>query len=166
MLFRSQGLTFEKAIIDAGQAFAAGQVYVALSRCTLLEGLVLHSRIWPNSVSTDARIITYSQQVAGADELSQVLETERQVYEAEQLIKLFYFDDVKKLFAEWIEILPGKKLPDTEAAAALSKTLKNEILKLEETAGKFRTQLQRLLHQSKETGNKNELQQQIGRAHV
>lgn len=163
-IHKSQGLTFEKAIIDAGQAFAAGQVYVALSRCTSLEGLVLHSRIWPNSVSTDTRIIAYSQQVAGADELSQVLETERQVYQAQQLIKLFYFDDVKKLFAEWIEILPGKKIPDAEAAVALSKTLNNEILKLEETAEKFRTQLQRLLHQAKETGNKNELQQRLQKA--
>ncbi len=40
-IHKSQGLTFEKAIIDAGDAFAAGQVYVALSRCTSLEGMVL-----------------------------------------------------------------------------------------------------------------------------
>ena len=44
-IHKSQGLTFEKAIIDAGEAFAAGQVYVALSRCTNLEGMVLQSRI-------------------------------------------------------------------------------------------------------------------------
>src|SRR5690606_423973 len=38
-IHKSQGLTFEKAIIDAGAAFAPGQVYVALSRCTNLEGM-------------------------------------------------------------------------------------------------------------------------------
>src|SRR5258706_1437584 len=41
-IHKSQGLTFEKAIIDVGEAFAPGQVYVALSRCTNLEGMALH----------------------------------------------------------------------------------------------------------------------------
>src|SRR5690606_213281 len=44
-IHKSQGLTFEKAIIDAGKAFAPGQVYVALSRLTALSGLVLKSPI-------------------------------------------------------------------------------------------------------------------------
>src|SRR5512144_2446870 len=52
-IHKSQGLTFEKAIIDAGEAFAAGQVYVALSRCTNLDGVVLHSSIRNNSLATD-----------------------------------------------------------------------------------------------------------------
>src|SRR5207253_9801519 len=49
-IHKSQGLTFEKAVIDAGDSFAAGQVYVALSRCTSLEGLVLHSKIYANAI--------------------------------------------------------------------------------------------------------------------
>ena len=44
-IHKSQGLTFEKAIIDAESAFSPGQVYVALSRCTSLGGLVLQSRV-------------------------------------------------------------------------------------------------------------------------
>ena len=44
-IHKSQGLTFEKAVIDAGRAFAPGQVYVALSRCTSLNGIVLKSQI-------------------------------------------------------------------------------------------------------------------------
>jgi ATP-dependent exoDNAse (exonuclease V) alpha subunit len=55
-IHKSQGLTFEKAVIDAGSSFAAGQVYVALSRCTSLDGLVLHSRIFPHSIATDPRV--------------------------------------------------------------------------------------------------------------
>ena len=43
-IHKSQGLTFEKAIVDAGASFAPGQVYVALSRLTSLEGLVLYSK--------------------------------------------------------------------------------------------------------------------------
>ncbi len=49
-IHKSQGLTFEKAIIDAGAAFAPGQVYVALSRCTSLDGIVLQSRLQSSSL--------------------------------------------------------------------------------------------------------------------
>jgi len=44
-IHKSQGLTFDKVIIDAGRSFAAGQVYVALSAARSLEGIVLHSLI-------------------------------------------------------------------------------------------------------------------------
>jgi ATP-dependent exoDNAse (exonuclease V) alpha subunit len=44
-IHKSQGLTFQRAVIDAGNAFAAGQVYVALSRCVSLDGIVLLSSI-------------------------------------------------------------------------------------------------------------------------
>src|SRR5205814_424186 len=47
-IHKSQGLTFDKAVIDAGASFASGQVYVALSRCRTLNGLVLLSRIHPH----------------------------------------------------------------------------------------------------------------------
>src|SRR5204863_9695600 len=58
-IHKSQGLTFEKAIIDAGNAFDSGQVYVALSRCTNLEGMVLQSRIRSNSLHIDERIVQF-----------------------------------------------------------------------------------------------------------
>jgi hypothetical protein len=60
-IHKSQGLTFEKAIIDAGNAFDSGQVYVALSRCTNLEGMVLQSRIRFDSLNIDPRIVRFCQ---------------------------------------------------------------------------------------------------------
>ncbi|MFZ4056660.1 MAG: helix-turn-helix domain-containing protein [Ferruginibacter sp.] len=60
-IHKSQGLTFEKAIIDAAASFAPGQVYVALSRCTTLEGMVLKSKIGQKSLHNDERIIDYSK---------------------------------------------------------------------------------------------------------
>ncbi len=61
-IHKSQGLTFEKAIIDANLSFAHGQVYVALSRCKSLEGMVLSSPIGSRSVRTDGVVSAYSRQ--------------------------------------------------------------------------------------------------------
>ncbi len=60
-IHKSQGLTFEKVIIDAGEAFAPGQVYVALSRCTTLDGIVLQSQIRQTRMFSDERIVRFSQ---------------------------------------------------------------------------------------------------------
>ncbi len=57
-IHKSQGLTFDKAIIDAQAAFAFGQVYVALSRCRTLEGMVLSSRISASSIKSDPHIFS------------------------------------------------------------------------------------------------------------
>jgi predicted DNA-binding transcriptional regulator YafY len=59
-IHKSQGKTFQRAIIDLGRrAFAAGQTYVALSRCTALEGLSLARPVRPSDVMTDWRIVNY-----------------------------------------------------------------------------------------------------------
>jgi len=58
---KSQGLTFDKVIADLGQAFASGQVYVALSRCTSFSGLVLKSRIVRNCIKTDNDVIEFAK---------------------------------------------------------------------------------------------------------
>jgi ATP-dependent exoDNAse (exonuclease V) alpha subunit len=57
---KSQGLTFENVIADLSGAFSPGQVYVALSRCTTLEGLILKSRISRNVIKTDPDVIEFA----------------------------------------------------------------------------------------------------------
>jgi len=52
---KSQGLTFEKVIADLSRAFAPGQVYVALSRCTSLSGLMLKTQLNNNAIKTDPK---------------------------------------------------------------------------------------------------------------
>ena len=72
-IHKSQGLTFEKAIIDAKAAFAHGQVYVALSRCKTLEGLVLSSKMTADSVITDQTVSKYSAESEQNEPTDQIL---------------------------------------------------------------------------------------------
>ncbi|WP_435416429.1 helix-turn-helix domain-containing protein [Polaribacter aestuariivivens] len=62
-IHKSQGLTFEKAIIDAEASFAHGQTYVALSRCTSLEGLVLKTPITSNAIINDKTVSVFNQEI-------------------------------------------------------------------------------------------------------
>lgn len=63
-IHKSQGLTFERAIIDAAAAFAHGQTYVALSRLKSLEGLTLSSPIPPHAIINDASVQQFSDYAA------------------------------------------------------------------------------------------------------
>lgn len=88
-IHKSQGLTFEKAIIDAGSSFAAGQVYVALSRLTSLDGLVLGSPITPSAVNTDERVIAFTRSAQTEDALTRSLEEERDRFVVNRILECF-----------------------------------------------------------------------------
>ena len=92
-IHKSQGLTFEHAIIDAGFSFAPGQVYVALSRCKSLEGIVLASRIGISSIFNDPRVTEYiSHQQQKAEESIRELSSLKDAYFKEQLLDMFNFN--------------------------------------------------------------------------
>ena len=134
-IHKSQGLTFERAIIDAGSSFAAGQVYVALSRCTSLQGLVLQSSITNKQVVTDPLVLAYSQQLKNELELKSELQKEREQFEKEYFIKLLNFNRLSQTILDWIKEVPGKKLPAMHEVIALTKELEektNELITVSE----------------------------------
>ena len=100
-IHKSQGLTFEKAIIDAGNAFAPGQVYVALSRCTNMEGMVLHSRINNHSLHSDTRISSFSKSQITSSTQLELLHQAKHRFQKEEIFSLFDFTEtdekIKKL---------------------------------------------------------------------
>ncbi|MET0462396.1 MAG: helix-turn-helix domain-containing protein [Chitinophagaceae bacterium] len=98
-IHKSQGLTFEKAIIDAGKAFAPGQVYVALSRCTDLEGLVLKSRINSSSLRNDPRIAEFARNSASAEALKGELREASLAARVELILEVFDFRRESELVA-------------------------------------------------------------------
>ena len=88
---KSQGLTFEKAILDLSDAFAQGQVYVALSRLTSMEGLVLSSKIPESNFELSESMKDFAKSKATVDQLSDTLAKDRRNYLAKLVTNAFNF---------------------------------------------------------------------------
>lgn len=97
-IHKSQGLTFDRAIVDAAAAFASGQVYVALSRCRTLEGMVLATPLRQDAVITDQRVEEYieGQEAAALASVSR-LEAIKEEYYRQLLGELFDFKELAGL---------------------------------------------------------------------
>lgn len=91
---KSQGLTFTKAIIDVGSAFAPGQVYVALSRLRSLDGLILRTRIDPSVVSSDREVVAFTNRGFEQEPLPQQLKASQREYLKLLLASTFDFSDM------------------------------------------------------------------------
>jgi hypothetical protein len=146
-IHKSQGLTFEKAIIDAGEAFAPGQVYVALSRCTNLEGMVLQSRVRSNSLFSDARITAFSKQSASGNQLQEELAIARKHYQLTVLLSTFDFSTAIDSGKEILEYLLEHTSSFNPESFAWTEQLIGKLDKLQETATKFHPQLKSLFQQ-------------------
>lgn len=90
-IHKSQGLTFEKAIIDAQGAFAHGQTYVALSRCKSLEGLVLKSKIDSNQIINDAHVTSFNKTAEAQQPNETILQSARATFQLEGIHEVFNF---------------------------------------------------------------------------
>ena len=106
-IHKSQGLTFERAIIDAQAAFAHGQVYVALSRCKSFEGIVLRSKIAYSSVKTDSAVKNYTEKRdKNAPDEAHLIRSKRD-FQQMLVLELFdfsalsrYFEQMNRVFLE------------------------------------------------------------------
>ncbi|MBC8047646.1 MAG: helix-turn-helix domain-containing protein, partial [Fimbriimonadaceae bacterium] len=146
-IHKSQGLTFENVIIDAGQSFAAGQVYVALSRCTTLEGMILLSRINPHVITTDDRIVAFAQRENHLNELQEILEREKRNYLSAQLIKSFDFSKIISELEEYCVYILEKNIPEKAEAALMAGEILRKAKEHNEVAAKFRNQLEKIFQQ-------------------
>ena len=93
-IHKSQGLTFEKAIIDANASFAHGQTYVALSRCKSLEGIVLKSPIDERSIINDNRVASFTKDVEENHPDENVLSSSRKTYQLNLIEELFSYQEL------------------------------------------------------------------------
>ncbi len=114
-IHKSQGLTFDKAVIDANAAFAHGQVYVALSRCRTLEGLVLSSKVSDRGIISNSSIQSFTQGIEENIPDNDFLNRSQIVYQHQLLNDLFDFTQLVRRINYCIKIAksnPGSLLGD------------------------------------------------------
>ncbi len=145
-IHKSQGLTFEHAIIDAGDSFAPGQVYVALSRCTTLNGVVLRSRISSNSISTDPKVLAFTRSELEPEQLREVLTQEKRVFLNRSLLETFDFFRLREMIENFGDGLSEKKLPEPEQAFTILGRMQAGIDETCRVGAKFQDQLRELLN--------------------
>jgi hypothetical protein len=104
-IHKSQGLTFDKAIIDAQAAFAHGQVYVALSRCRTFEGMVLSSPLTPSVVKADHSVQRFVTQTAAGGPSPEALAAAKSRYEQRLLLECFGFERLRWLLGRLAALL-------------------------------------------------------------
>ncbi|MFT3826138.1 MAG: helix-turn-helix domain-containing protein [Chitinophagaceae bacterium] len=144
-IHKSQGLTFDKAIIDAGAAFAPGQVYVALSRLTSLEGLILYSRVHTHSIQTDERVLAFTRAEMAEDALQAALQVEQQQFLTRSLLQSFDWTKLAEDLQEFYDDYEHRQIPDKNEAIIWAKKLLEEITAQQEMAAKFTRQLEQLI---------------------
>ncbi len=162
-IHKSQGLTFEKAIIDAGKAFAPGQVYVALSRCTTLKGVVLLSRITAASLHSDQRILQFTDQQHTA-QLPHTLLQEKHQYQSTLLLQLFQLNNAVQLAQQLVRLINENSAAFNEDAINYIAPIESKLLTLQLVQRKFSIQLEQFLLEQKLPSENEALQERIKKA--
>ncbi len=139
---KSQGLTFDHAVLDINNSFAHGQVYVALSRCRTLEGLVLSAPLRENSVITDKQVDNYFEgRITSLDAVTDSLPSLRYAYFRKLLDELFDFKALVNDYTEYFKVFGRYFIGDfPEAYGRLQKVLPVLNDEVQSVAEKFRNQ--------------------------
>jgi len=164
-IHKSQGLTFEKAIIDARAAFAHGQVYVALSRCTSLEGLVLSSPLGPQAMKSNHAIKTFTRLIEENPPGIEKLHAMKNAYQKTLVLDLFDFSSLpkrlgylRKLTREYQSSIDAGLMDALDQA---DHALKTEVV---EVSVKFIKQALRYISENPDVENNPLLQERIMKA--
>lgn len=147
---KSQGLTFDKAVLDVSKVFVPGQAYVALSRLRSLDGLVLLSPISINGLSNDPKVVQYAKTKVDEKYLDKHLDAATYRFIYQELIQTF----------DWIDLLNAWQTHNSTYKDHGSKSVKGknrtwvtqqvQILSgTTEAARKFRNELTRNFSQTR-----------------
>jgi hypothetical protein len=106
-IHKSQGLTFDNVIIDAGAAFAFGQVYVALSRCRSLEGIVMESPVRASIIYGDEHVAAFNASATDPETVTGALDAEEKGYAYGKYREVFEFGSMCSSFRYLLKLWNG-----------------------------------------------------------
>ena len=148
---KSQGLTFDKAIIDIGDAFAPGQAYVALSRLRSLKGLVLTSHLRENGLQQDQNIHYFSSTKQPANVLTEQITLESYDFIRTYLLAAFDLNLVRYYMKEHVETFDKSEAKSTKQRYdGWTMELYKDFQKITATADSFVNQLKNLFAEQTE----------------
>lgn len=161
-IHKSQGLTFERAVVDAGAAFTHGQVYVALSRCKTLEGLVLRSPLRTEALISDRTVKQFSDYVEQNQPGQLQLADAKRFYYLQLLKELFDFSAVLRRL-QYVQRVFGEHLwklyPElTERFRTVREYCQPELV---EVGLRFQVQLERLIFECEDYEQNAQIRERI-----
>jgi len=162
-IHKSQGLTFDKAIIDVSESFAHGQAYVALSRCRSLSGMVLRNPIAAHNIISDPAVTRFNEQAQAVRPDAQSLSRDQERYQQFLLSELFNFRPLQTRLKGFEALLPNLQTDILHIAEKFTRQLNVErsrqaagyfLDKLKTATETLHSQLSILVDQSKEKAAK------------
>jgi hypothetical protein len=156
---KSQGLTFDRAVIDVGRAFAPGQVYVALSRLRSLDGLMLRTRIDPGVIATDPQVVDFSVRQPSRETLPGLLEQGQAEFLKATLNAAFDFDEIIREAAHIVKEYSTSGGFDESSMKSVLDVISHTLESERNNLARFRHQLHNLL----ETGDRDALTDRLNR---
>lgn len=161
-IHKSQGLTFERAIIDASASFAHGQTYVALSRCKTLEGLVLSAPLTAKAVISDSAVDTFTAEARKSEPDEKRFRSLQQTYFLELLSGLFDFLPLEQALRRYVRLVDEHlyKLFPKQLAAYKEEQIRF-YEKVTKVSQKFSLQYTRLIDSAEDYATDKTLQERI-----
>jgi ATP-dependent DNA helicase PIF1 len=157
-IHKSQGLTLEKVVIDAGRSFAPGQVYVALSRCTSFDGIVLKTAIQGRNLMVDERCLAFLENKSKSASMIRDIQRAKQEYALERLKKHYDTIGLRDHLASLLQKAhkPGRstaKKPGKTYPVEWTQHLQKGIIHLndwQDVSRKFHHRLQRIYNEQQD----------------
>lgn len=160
-IHKSQGLTFDKVLIDAARAFASGQVYVALSRCRTLEGIVLSTRLDNVYLSNDQQVIDYTNSQPDISHTELQLDGAKREYLSYLLTDIYSYEGCMGQVLRLREIASQAVSFNKETIEFLD-VLSEDISDLQAVGGKFCKQIASLVSQNDQDMLQERLKASVG----
>lgn len=164
-IHKSQGLTFEKAIIDAEASFAHGQTYVALSRCTSLEGLVLKTPITSSAIINDQTVSVFNESVAENHPDEHILNESEKEFQLNLISELFDYQPFLYPSTRLIDIFYKNRTSIKGDVIDHLQTLKDDgVVNLMKVSNGFKNQLKAISEDNILPENSSQIQERFTKA--